>query len=71
MSIGRAVGVFVLCIVLMGIICIGLRGEVKKSMAEKGHVLNNASYFAAWIVFTFGLWGIVMLVWLGIHLIVG
>lgn len=71
MSIGKAVGVFILCMVLMGIIAFFLKGEVEKSMREKGHELNNALYFVVWVVLTFGLWGTVMLVWLGIHLIVG
>lgn len=71
MGIGRAVGIFILCAVIMGIVCIGLKSEVKKYFKENGSELNNIAYFLIWCLYSICLWGLVMLVWLGIHLIVG
>lgn len=71
MGIGRMLGVFILCAVIMGLICIRYRGVVKERFEENDYEFKNLSYTIAWFIFSAGLWGIVMLVWLGIHLIVG
>lgn len=68
MDFGKAMGVLILCAVVMAIFFFLVRRDVKKEVSEEKF---GITYFVCYLVFTGIFWGIIMAIWFGIHLIVG
>lgn len=68
MGFGKSMGILILCAVAMAILFFLMRKQVREDV---GRDKFGITYFVCYIIFTGCLWGMIMAVWFGIHLIVG
>lgn len=68
MSIGKAIGILVLCAVFMFVFFFLIRSSIE---TEIGRKVEKRVYFLCYVIFTVCTWFLIMAIWLGIYLIVG
>ena len=72
MALGKAFGLLIIIAVLMAVFFLVIRKRVIEDImdGEEDRISANVSYLVCYLIYTFVVWGIVLVLWCGVLLLI-